>query len=255
MSNQGSTSPNSNVRCSMMLAPRPRTFSTRASVPRRLRFYLGLSSRQFCHCRGRNNNSATTCPRCSCPTSGQRYHGHLESFRKIFDTYNVAALLLLRRIKLSLPTADTAQLRHPVLGLANLTSLEIMNHLRLQYGLFRVTDFNILYLKLEETMGCESQFADFASRFRLIFAQFASNNQPISELQQCNFLCRSIASHADLVEAQDTFFNLFPDPNTRTFLALVAHITNPNISAHAGIHGGCIYLSPASIKNLDFAMF
>ena len=155
-----------------------------------------------------------------------------ETRRKIFDIYNVASLLLLRRIKLSLPAADTALLSHPVLGLVNLTALEIMNHLRLQYGVFRVTDFNILYLKLEETMGCKSQFADFASRFRLIFAQFASNNQPISELQQCNFLCRSIASHADLVKAQDSFFNLFPDPNLRTFAALVAHITihAPNFS-------------------------
>ena len=155
-----------------------------------------------------------------------------ETRRKIFDTYNVASLLLLRRIKLSLPAADTALLSHPVLGLVNLTALEIMNHPRLQYGVFRVTDFNILYLKLEETMGCKSQFADFASRFRLIFAQFASNNQPISELQQCNFLCRSIASHADLVKAQDSFFNLFPDPNLRTFAALVAHITihAPNFS-------------------------
>ena len=137
----------------------------------------------------------------------------------------VASLLLLRRIKHSLPAADTALLSHPVLGLVNLTALEIMNHFPLQYGVFGVTDFNILYLKLEETMGCKYQFADFASRFRLIFAQFASNNQSISELQQCNILCRSIASHVDLVKAQDSFFNLFPDPNLRTFAALVAHIT------------------------------
>ena len=74
-------------------------------------------------------------------------------------------------------------------------------------------------------MTSTSQFADFASRFRLIFAQFATNNQPISQLQQCTFLSRAIAAHPDLVKAQDTFYNVFPDPNARTFAAFVAHLT------------------------------
>ena len=53
-----------------------------------------------------------------------------ETRRKLFDSYNAASLLILRRLKLSLPSADIALLSHPILGLANTSSLEIMNHLR-----------------------------------------------------------------------------------------------------------------------------
>lgn len=148
-----------------------------------------------------------------------------ETRRKHFDSYNAASLLILRRLKLSLPPADIALLSHPILGLANTTSLEIMNHLRRQYGTFRATDFAELYLELEEKMTATSTFVDFASRFRLIFAQFEVNNQSISQLQQCLYLSRAIAAHSDLVKAQDTYFQLFPDPSARTFANLVAHIT------------------------------
>ena len=179
-----------------------------------------------------------------------------ETRRKLFDAYNAASLLILRRLKLSLPTADIALLSHPILGLANTSSLEIMNHLRQQYGTFRATDFATLYLELEEKMTSTSTFVDFASRFRFIFAQFEVNNQAISQLQQCLYLSRAIASHSDLVKAQDTYFQLFPDPRARTFADLVAHITlhAPNYvstSADYGYTAAAETLPPLTHQSLQ----
>ena len=94
---------------------------------------------------------------------------------------------------MTLPKADKQLLSHPVLELANLQHLPIMNHRRTQYGIFRATDFQNLYIQLEEKMTTGSDFNVFASRFCLIFAQFDTNNQPISQLQQCTFLARAIA--------------------------------------------------------------
>ena len=74
-------------------------------------------------------------------------------------------------------------------------------------------------------MSNTSTFADCSSRFRLIFAQFDCNHQPISQLQQCNYISRAIAAHPHLVKAQDTYFQLCPDPTNRTFAAMVAHIS------------------------------
>ena len=85
-----------------------------------------------------------------------------------------------------------------------------MTHLRTQYGIFRATDFANLYIDLEAKMGNSSDFTDFSSRFRLIFAQFETNNQPISQLQQFTFLSRAIAPFSHLVKAQDTI--LIPAP-------------------------------------------
>jgi hypothetical protein len=179
-----------------------------------------------------NDNVTTTIPRPTYPSPIQPTDNAtagvwkaFETRRKHFDSYNAASLLILRRLKVSLPPADIALLSHPILGLANTTSLEIMNHLRRQYGTFRATDFAELYLELEEKMTSTSTFVDFASRFRFIFAQFEVNNQSISQLQQCLYLSRAIAAHSDLVKAQDTYFQLFPDPRARTFAELVAHIT------------------------------
>ena len=92
-----------------------------------------------------------------------------------------------------------------------------MNHLRRQYGTFRATDFAELYLELEEKINSTSTSVDFASRFRFIFAQFEVNNQPISQLQQCLYLSRAIASHSDLVKVQDTYFQIFPDPSAADY--------------------------------------
>ena len=147
-----------------------------------------------------------------------------ESRRKIFDLYNAASLLLLKRLKMTLPTADKQLLSHPVLGLANTRHLEIMDHLRTQYGIFRATDFQNLYIELEAKMATGADFSVFGSRFRLIFAQFEVNNQSISQLQECTFLARAIAPFPHLVKAQDIYFQLVPDPSARTFAELIAHI-------------------------------
>ena len=162
-----------------------------------------------------------------------------ESRRKIFDLYNAASLLLLKRLKTSLPTSDRQLLSHPVLGLANIQHLEIMDHLRTQYGIFRATDFQNLYIELEAKMPTGADFSEFASRFRLIFAQFAINNQSISQLQQCTFLARAIAPFPHLVKAQDTYFQRVPDPSARTFADLVSHIAihAPNFHSTAADFG------------------
>ena len=94
--------------------------------------------------------------------------------------FSFAPRKLSKCLKLTLPTAGIALLSYPILGLANVSA----DHLRRQYGTFRATDFSNLYLKLDETMGSTSHFSDSASRYRLIFAQFATNNQPISKLKQ-----------------------------------------------------------------------
>ena len=109
-----------------------------------------------------------------------------------------------------------------------------MTHLRTQYGIFRATDFANLYIDLEAKMGNSSDFTDFSSRFRLIFAQFETNNQPISQLQQFTLLSRAIAPFSHLVKAQDTYFQSVPDPSARTFGALVAHISlhAPNFTTY-----------------------
>jgi hypothetical protein len=173
-----------------------------------------------------------------------------ETRRKQFDLYHAAAQLLLQRLKLTLPTADIAILSHPILGLASSTSLEIMNHLRQTYGTFRATDFSQLYLDLDEHMAPTATFADFSSRFKFIFAQFETNGQPISQLQQCTYLTRAIRSHPHLVKAQDFYFQQFPDPSTRTFSALVAHITlhAPNFAVTSADFG---YAAPVIATPTD----
>ena len=75
---------------------------------------------------------------------------------------------LLRRIKLTLPSSDQNFLSHPVLGLVNFTTLELMDHLRQQYGTFHATDFANLTLQLQQKMPAGSNFADNASKQRLI---------------------------------------------------------------------------------------
>ncbi len=97
-----------------------------------------------------------------------------ESRRKIFDLYNAASLLLLKRLKMTLPRADKQLLIRLVLELAN------ARHLETQYGIFRATDFQNLNIELEAKIATGADFSVFASRFRRIFAQFEVNNQSIS---------------------------------------------------------------------------
>ena len=148
-----------------------------------------------------------------------------ETRRKLFDTFSAASLLLLRRIKLTLPPADVNLLSHPILGLVNFSALSLMEHLRQQYGTFQATDFALLFHQLEEKVTSATDFSTVAARFRLVFEQFSAHNQPISELQQCSYLSNAIEHVPHLVKTQDTYFQRFPDPTNRRFLQLVNHIT------------------------------
>ena len=154
-----------------------------------------------------------------------------EARSKAYDKFETALALLLKRIKLTLPLADRNFLSHPVLGLVNFTTLQLMEHLRHQYGTFRATDFANLTLQLQQKMPAGSDFADIASKQRLIFAQFATNAQPLSELQQCQFLSSAISPHPHLVKARDLYYQNQPEPALQTFAALTAYVTlhSPNL--------------------------
>ena len=147
-----------------------------------------------------------------------------ETRRKLFDIYAAAALLLLRRLKLTLPIADINLLSHPILGLVNYSAFQLMEHLRQTYGTFQATDFNKLYLALDHKITSTTDFPTLAAKFRLIFEQFSANNQPLSELQKCNYLSNAIAAIPHLVKTQDTFYHLHPLPQDRQFLQLIHHI-------------------------------
>jgi hypothetical protein len=75
-----------------------------------------------------------------------------EARSKAYDKFETALALLLRRIKLTLPLSDRNFLSHPVLGLVNFTTLQLMDHLRQQYGTFRATHFAHLTLQLKQKM-------------------------------------------------------------------------------------------------------
>jgi hypothetical protein len=51
-----------------------------------------------------------------------------EARRKCSDLYNAATQLLLKRLKITLPTADKGLLSHPILGLTNFAYLQISNY-------------------------------------------------------------------------------------------------------------------------------
>jgi hypothetical protein len=174
-----------------------------------------------------------------------------EARSKAYDKFESALALLLRRIKLTLPSSDRNFLSHPVLGLVNFTTLELMDHLRMQYGTFRATDFANLTLQLQQKMPAGSDFNDVASKQRLIFAQFATNAQPLSELQQCQFLSAAISPYPHLVKARDLYYQHQPEPALQTFANLTAYVTlhSPNLlvtSADFGFSAQATATKPSS---------
>jgi hypothetical protein len=54
------------------------------------------------------------------------------------------------------------------------------------------------------------------SKQRLIFAQYATSAQPLSELQQCQFLSAAISTHSHLVKARDLYYQHQPEPALQT---------------------------------------
>ena len=70
------------------------------------------------------------------------------------------------------------------------------------------------------------------------------------------FKQRAIASHSDLVKAQDTYFQIFPDPSAWTFADLVANITlhapnNVSTSADYGYTAAVEALPPMTHDSIQ----
>ena len=165
-------------------------------------------------------------------------------------TFAAASELLTQSLKDVIPQSDRDLLSDPILGLVQYSSLQIMDHLRTQYGVFRATDFLQLISQLEQKVSPSADFSDVASKHRLIFSQFATNGQPISEPQQCQYLSNTIASQPHLVKARDLYFQQQPETRLQTFAALLTYITThaPNIIATAGTGG---YSAQATIVPAD----
>ena len=144
---------------------------------------------------------------------------------KEFDKVVTALLVLTRRLKDALPTADRNELSDPILGMGRITSLDIMNHIRTQYGTLTSNDYKLLYTQLANKLDSAMNFTGFAADQRFIFQQLASQGQPIPELQKCDYL-RSGTSHLlPIQKAIDTYLTAHPLTAAQTFTSLVEHIT------------------------------
>ena len=144
------------------------------------------------------SSTGTTCGYCNRRSMESLW----SSYQKV-DTFAAASELLTQSLKDVIPQSDRDLLSDPILGLLQYLSLQIMDHLRTQYGVFRATDFLQLISQLEQKVSPSADFSDVASKHRLIFSQFATNGQPISEPQQCQYLSNTIASQPHLVKARD----------------------------------------------------
>ena len=72
---------------------------------------------------------------------------------KKFITFAAASELLTQSLKDVIPQSDRDLLSDPILGLVQYSSLQIMDHLRTQYGVFRATDFLQLISQLEQKVS------------------------------------------------------------------------------------------------------
>ena len=93
---------------------------------------------------------------------------------KEFDKVEAGVLHLTRRLKDALPAADRNELSDPILGMGRITSLNIMTHLRTQYGTLTSEDYKLLYTQLAHKLDTAINFAGFAADQRFIFEQLAA---------------------------------------------------------------------------------
>ena len=93
---------------------------------------------------------------------------------KEFDKVAAGVLHLTRRLKDALPAADRNELSDPILGMGRITSLNIMTHLRTQYGTLTSEDYKLLYTQLAHKLDTAINFAGFAADQRFIFEQLAA---------------------------------------------------------------------------------
>ena len=99
-----------------------------------------------------------------------------------YRTKETAVLLLTRRLKDALPSSGRNEISDPILGMGQLTALDIMTHLRTQYGTLTSEDYKALHAQLSHKLDSATNFTGFAADQRLIFQQLAAYGQPIPEL-------------------------------------------------------------------------
>ena len=161
-----------------------------------------------------------------------------------------AVLVLTRRLKDSLPNSDRNELSDPILGMGRITSLDIMNHIRTQYGTLTSNDYKVLYAQLTNKLDSPANFTGFAADQRFIFQQLASQGQPIPELQQCDYLRSGTTHLLPIQKAIDSYLTAHPLTATQTFTTLVEHITlhAPNftqVTADMAYNAAAVSASPA----------
>ena len=155
---------------------------------------------------------------------------------KEFDSVATAVLLLTRRLKDALPSSDRNELSDPILGMGQLTALDLMTHLRTQYGTLTSEDYKSLHAQLSHKLDSATNFTGFAADQRFIFQQLAAYGQPIPELQKCDFLRSGTCHLFPVQKAIDSYLTAHPHTANQTFHNFVAHNTlhSPNFSQSAG---------------------
>lgn len=144
---------------------------------------------------------------------------------KEFEKVVTALLVLTRRLKDALPTADRNELSDQILGMGRITSLDIMNHIRTQYGTLTSNDYKLHYTQRANKLDSAINFTGFAADQRFIFQELASQGQPIPELQKCGYLRSGTSHFLPIQKAIDTYLTAHPLTATQTFISLVEHIT------------------------------
>lgn len=173
---------------------------------------------------------------------------------KEFDKVANGVLLLTRRLKESLPTANGNELSDPILGMGQLTSLAIMAHIRTQYGTLTSEDYKHLYIQLNQKLDSATSFSGFAADQRFIFQHLAAQGQPVPELQKCDFLRTLRTGTAHLLpihNAIDLYLTDHPLIATQTFASLVAHtslhaLNFTQVTADMGYTAAAIQLATPS---------
>ena len=144
---------------------------------------------------------------------------------KEFDKVATGVLHLTRRLKDALPAADRNELSDPTLGMGQIMSLDIMTHLRTQYGTLTSEDYKLLYTQLAQKLDTATNFTGFAADQRFIFEQLAAQGQRVPELQKCDFLRTGTAHLIPIQKAIDFYLTAHPRTATQTFASMVEHIT------------------------------
>ena len=175
---------------------------------------------------------------------------------KEFDKVATAVLLLTRRLKDALPASDRNELSDPILGMGQLTALDLMTYLRTQYGTLTSEDYKALHAQLSHKLDSATNFTGFAADQRFIFQQLAAYGQPIPELQKCDFLRSGTCHLFPVQKAIDSYLTAHPHTANQTFQNLVAHITlhSPNFSQSAGDMGytaSATHISPLQSSDIS----